>query len=135
MKVWKPGQPWPPPVPRGKYGSKSNRLERAYLFRLRAFLIGIGGRGRIDGSETVDELFAFMRRDLKDGDRWADNFIESDGTGNFILDQAREEDLHLEEPSKYYRTNVEPVRLAPPSQYRAWWKQKEDEFKKLLDEI
>ena len=76
-----------------------------------------------------------MRRDLKDGNKRADNFIESDGTSNFILDQAREENLHLAEPSKYYRTNVGPVRLAPPSQYRIWWKRKKEELKKLLDDI
>ena len=51
MKIWRPGQPWPPPVPRGKYGSRSNRLEKAYLSRLQAFLLGIGGQEKVSMSD------------------------------------------------------------------------------------
>ena len=42
------------------YGSF--REERAYLSRLQASALGAGGRGVMTGSETVDELFALLRR-------------------------------------------------------------------------
>ena len=79
----------------------------------------------------MDALFTFMRSWLKDGVKLADYFIEIHSTGNFILDEAKKLGRELAEPEKYYRTDVEPVRIAPPFAYRDPWKFAEEQLAKL----
>ena len=88
-------------VPFGLYGSGSNREERAYLSRLQAAALGAGGRGNMEGSETVEELFALLRKTSR-GRLVSKAFRRKHGDGNFGFDR---------------RTEVRPVRLASPDAY------------------
>ena len=84
----------------GPYGSF--REERAYLSRLQASALGAGGRGVMTGSETVDELFALLRRTSR-GRLVAKAFRRKHGDGNFGFER---------------RTEARPVHLAPEDAYR-----------------
>ena len=42
------------------YGSSTESPERAYLSRLQALAVNTGLRGKMNGTETVDQLFALL---------------------------------------------------------------------------
>ena len=42
------------------YGSSAESPERAYLSRLQALAVNTGLRGKMNGMETVDQLFALL---------------------------------------------------------------------------
>ena len=60
------------------YGSVP--MEGAYLSRLHAMMVNSGYRGKFDGLESVDRLFALLRRS-ESGTRLAADFVSNFGDG------------------------------------------------------
>ena len=60
------------------YGSVP--MEGAYLSRLHAMMVNSGYRGKFDGLESVDRLFALLRRSDV-GTRLAELFVAEHGDG------------------------------------------------------
>ena len=104
----------PIPPPSGKYGAGRNYGERAYLSRLQACVLNILGRGSIDGSETVDTIFAMLRQ-TPTGRKALKEFRHRFGDGNNALNILKTRGYKLAPAlaKQYYRTNVPPIRLAP----------------------
>ena len=76
-------------------------------------LPSVGFRVKVDVSETVDRLFKMLRRTSR-GRMEADHFVGVFGTGNIVLDENNRKKIEVPAGRhRYYRTNVEPVRIAP----------------------
>ena len=73
--------------------------EMAYLSRLQAMVMGVRGRGVIDGTETVERLYELLRTTVE-GKKAAAFFIKKHGRG------------------KASRTTIPPARLAPKEAYQ-----------------
>ena len=80
------------------YGSSTESPERAYLSRLQALAVNTGLRGKMNGTETVDQLFALLF-EPPEGKEAAERFMEDHVAGNFIKGR--------------YRTDVPPVPPTP----------------------
>ena len=74
-------------------------VERAYLSRLHAMMVNSGYRGKFDGVESVDRLFALLRRSDV-GTQLAEQFIAKHGDGGD-------------------RTSVNSLRIADKRAYQA----------------
>ena len=70
------------------YGSSAESPERAYLSRLQALAVNTGLRGKMNGMETVDQLFALLF-ETPEGKEAAERFMEDHGDGNFIKRRSR----------------------------------------------